>query len=45
MVDFNFYGHQIVTSPARKRGSADAVTNQVDGHGVPAPHFRRGANG
>lgn len=37
-IDFNFHGHQIVAhlSPAR---NSDAVTNHVDGHGVPVPHF------
>ena len=37
-IDFDFFGHQIVAhlSPAR---SADAAVNQVDGHGVPVPHF------
>lgn len=36
-VDFDFYGHQIVThlSP----GAGDSVVNAVDGHGVPVPHF------
>ncbi len=39
-VDFDFYGHQIVAhlAPGRK-GTADAATNPVDGHGVPVPHF------
>ncbi len=37
-IDFNFFGHQIVTHlvPTAKRSSA---TNPVDGHGVPVPHF------
>ena len=37
-IDFDFYGHQIVThlSPnARARGHS----NPVDGHNVPVPHF------
>jgi extradiol dioxygenase family protein len=36
-VDWNFYGHQIVThlSPAR----AERTHNPVDGHDVPVPHF------
>ena len=36
-IDFNLYGHQIVTHLA---ASAHAVTtNPVDGHDVPVPHF------
>ncbi len=39
-VDFNFFGHQLVCHldqrPAENR---TAVTNLVDGHGVPVPHF------
>ncbi len=37
-IDFNFYGHQIVThlDPAAR---AVAVHNPVDGHDVPVPHF------
>jgi extradiol dioxygenase family protein len=37
-VDWNFYGHQLVThrAPARDR---DAGRNHVDGHEVPVPHF------
>lgn len=36
-IDFNFFGHQIVThlSP----GSGDRASNPVDGHEVPVPHF------
>jgi uncharacterized protein len=36
-VDWNFYGHQLVThlAPARP----DAGHNEVDGHAVPVPHF------
>ncbi|MFZ4745998.1 MAG: VOC family protein [Sphingomonas sp.] len=36
-IDFDFYGHQIVThlSP----GSGAAHSNPVDGHDVPVPHF------
>ena len=36
-VDFDFYGHQIVTHLSDNCG--DAVVNAVDGHGVPVPHF------
>ena len=37
-VDFNLYGHQIVAhlDPAAK---PVAVSNPVDGHDVPVPHF------
>ena len=37
-IDFDFFGHQIVThlAPARK---SDSAVNPVDGHGVPVPHF------
>jgi uncharacterized protein len=36
-VDFNFFGHQIVTHLVAR--GADAVSNPVDGHNVPVPHF------
>jgi extradiol dioxygenase family protein len=36
-VDWNFYGHQLVTHLAPKSG--DAGHNEVDGHAVPVPHF------
>jgi extradiol dioxygenase family protein len=37
-IDFDFFGHQIVAhlSPNAK---AVAITNPVDGHDVPVPHF------
>jgi uncharacterized protein len=35
-IDFDLFGHQIVTHLAPR---ADAVTNPVDGHKVPVPHF------
>lgn len=37
-IDLDFYGHQIVAhlSP---NGAGDRLKNQVDGHGVPVPHF------
>jgi extradiol dioxygenase family protein len=38
-VDWNFYGHQLVTHRAPARERADAGHNQVDGHEVPVPHF------
>ena len=36
-VDFDFYGHQIVAHLAPE--AAPAVSNAVDGHDVPVPHF------
>ena len=36
-VDFDFYGHQIVAHLAPERQAE--VSNQVDGHDVPVPHF------
>ncbi|WP_117208026.1 VOC family protein [Allorhizocola rhizosphaerae] len=36
-VDWNFYGHQLVTHVAP--GAAAKATNPVDGHEVPVPHF------
>ena len=37
-IDFNFFGHQIVThlDPSTR---AVAIHNPVDGHDVPVPHF------
>ena len=37
-IDFDFYGHQIVTHLVAG-GGGDAGANPVDGHGVPVPHF------
>ena len=37
-IDFDFYGHQIVTHLAPS-GAGDRASNHVDGHGVPVPHF------
>ncbi len=36
-VDFDFFGHQIVTHLVARAG--DAASNPVDGHNVPVPHF------
>ncbi|NJS15076.1 MAG: VOC family protein [Sphingopyxis sp.] len=36
-VDFNFFGHQIVTHMVARRDAG--ATNPVDGHNVPVPHF------
>lgn len=41
-IDFNLFGHQLVThlNPAiGPHGKVAAVANPVDGHGVPVPHF------
>ncbi len=41
-VDWNMYGHQLVThlNPALgKDGQVASISNGVDGHGVPVPHF------
>lgn len=38
-VDFDFYGHQIVTHLVAGSDVRDAGANAVDGHGVPVPHF------
>lgn len=41
-VDFNMFGHQLVTHLDPRLGSNDKTTslnNSVDGHGVPVPHF------
>jgi len=39
-IDFDFYGHQLVCHlDSRPAASRTAVTNLVDGHGVPVPHF------
>src|SRR5262245_23167379 len=38
-VDWNFHGHQLVTHLAARREQPDAGRNEVDGHGVPVPHF------
>ena len=37
-VDFDFFGHQLVTHLVPDR-AADAATNPVDGDDVPVPHF------
>ncbi|MCP2246080.1 VOC family protein [Lentzea aerocolonigenes] len=37
-VDWNLHGHQFVTHLAPKSG-AGRVSNPVDGHDVPVPHF------
>lgn len=37
-IDFDFYGHQIVTHLSPGAAEANAL-NPVDGHNVPVPHF------
>ncbi|HWJ09902.1 MAG TPA: VOC family protein, partial [Nocardioides sp.] len=38
-VDWNFYGHQVVTHVVPAVRQPDAGRNPVDGHEVPVPHF------
>jgi extradiol dioxygenase family protein len=41
-IDFNLFGHQLVTHlnpQIGKSGSVTQIANPVDGHGVPVPHF------
>ncbi len=38
-IDFDFYGHQIVTHLVAGMETADVGGNAVDGHQVPVPHF------
>ncbi len=38
-IDFDFYGHQIVTHLVPGMARSDTGSNPVDGHGVPVPHF------
>lgn len=41
-IDFNLFGHQLVThlNPALgPDGKVASINNGVDGHGVPVPHF------
>ncbi len=39
-VDFNFFGHQLVIHEKSDTNKiADQITNSVDGHHVPVPHF------
>jgi uncharacterized protein len=38
-VDFDLYGHQFVAHLDDGAGPRTAITNPVDGHEVPVPHF------
>ena len=41
-IDFNLFGHQLVTHlnpDIGKSGKVPTIANGVDGHGVPVPHF------
>jgi len=38
-VDFNFFGHQLVIHQKEEYQSAKTISNPVDGHDVPVPHF------
>ena len=41
-IDFNMFGHQLVTHCNPQigiTGTVSSVSNSVDGHGVPVPHF------
>jgi extradiol dioxygenase family protein len=37
-VDFNFFGHQLVLHK-KESFKAERISNAVDGHDVPVPHF------
>lgn len=38
-VDFNFFGHQLVIHMKESYLPQPIIKNEVDGHGVPVPHF------
>ena len=38
-VDFNFFGHQLVIHQKASYTPQPIIKNDVDGHGVPVPHF------
>jgi len=41
-IDFNMFGHQFVTHlnpDIGRHGKISNISNPVDGHGVPVPHF------
>lgn len=37
--DFDFFGHQLVCHVDPEQAVGDRVSNPVDGHDVPVPHF------
>jgi uncharacterized protein len=38
-VDFDFFGHQLVCHVDTTQKEVDGISNPVDGHDVPIPHF------
>ena len=38
-IDFDLFGHQIVAHLDRDKAKRPAISNPVDGHDVPVPHF------
>jgi extradiol dioxygenase family protein len=38
-IDFDLFGHQIVAHLDHEKGKRGAISNPVDGHDVPVPHF------
>ncbi|CAM1366285.1 Glyoxalase [Tenacibaculum soleae] len=38
-IDFNFFGHQLVIHQKENYTPTKSITNPVDGHDVPVPHF------
>ena len=38
-IDFNFFGHQLVIHQKENYTPTKSITNPVDGHDVPIPHF------
>lgn len=38
-VDWDFYGHQLVTHAVHRSRGLNGATSSVDGHEVPVPHF------
>ena len=38
-IDFNFFGHQLVVHLKDNTYEQEKITNPVDGHQIPIPHF------
>jgi hypothetical protein len=38
-IDWNFFGHQLVTHLKLDKSESKKITNHVDDHSVPVPHF------